>query len=226
LKEMNAIKTRSTLHEFSDDQLNKEGEASFKIPVSFVQKTDDPTAKVGSVMNDYYTNDRSVFGAVLGQMYGTMSQGLSQIALDIKGDPYWLGASNFESGYRLAVRPANEVIRTFDAQIKDNMLRPDYNKGDILFLLNFRYPHGLGGDGAPTMKANDFFTGVYQTRKLIHKFESGYFSQRLEGVRMPLIDVYKAFGYQDPADVAAAKEADAKDIEHREKEKAKEQAKK
>ena len=225
LQQYNTVSTRSSLHEFADAQVLENENETFKIPVSFVQRTDEETAKVGSVMNDYYTNDRSVFGAVLGQMYGPMKDSLSQIAMDIKGDPYWLGASNFESGYRLAVRPADEVIRSFDAPVQDYMQRPDYTKGDILFLLSFKYPHGLGESGSPIMKNNDFFTGVYQTIKVTHKFESGYFSQRIEGNRMPLIEVYKAFGYQDPDDVKAAKEAAQKAEEKRKKDQAEKAAK-
>lgn len=219
LTQISASTNRTASHEFGEDQSSDEGQVTYKVPVSFVQSTDDTKLKYGTVMNDYYTNDRSVFGSVLDQLYGTMSTGLSQIAMDIRGDPYWLGASNFESNYRMAVRPSSEVIRTFDAPVSDFMVRPDYKRGDVLFLLSFKYPHGVKEDGTADLKANDFFTGVYQTTKVTHKFEGGLFTQRIEGKRMPLIEVYKAFGYQDPADVKAAKEAAAKAEEARLKKK-------
>jgi hypothetical protein len=215
LEQINTGVKRTSLHEFGEDQSKDDTQLSYKQPVSFVQSNKDN--KIGTIMNDYYTNDRSVFGAVLDQLYTPMADGMSQIAMDVRGDPYWLGASNFESNYILAVRPADSVIRNFDAPIPQYMTRPNYLAGDVMFLLSFKYPAMVSETGIPEVKSNEFFTGVYQTTKITHKFEAGYFSQRLEGKRMPLIEVYKAFGYQDPDDVKAAAQAKAEADAAREK---------
>lgn len=215
LEQINKATKRTALHEFGEDQTSDEGQIQYKIPVSFVQDQDDTKKKLGTVMNDYYTNDRSIFGSVLDQMYSGLTNGLCQIAMDIRGDPYWLGATNFENNYREAILPPDTVRRVHDAPVHDSITRPNYKSGDVMFLLSFQYPHGIGDTGQPVMKSNDFYTGVYQVTKVTHKFDGGIFSQRIEGKRMPLIEVYKAFGYKDPADVKAEQEAEQKAEEAR-----------
>lgn len=210
LKQYNQLQKRSENHKFGEDVLSTAAAMTNNIPISFVQDSADTRFRVSGAMDDYYTNDRSVFGAVLNQLYGTMTDGMQKISLDIRGDPYWLGASNLERNYRLTKMPDASVIRVTEPNDSGDLGRPDYSKGDVLFLLTFKYPQGYDESGAPILKNNDLYNGVYYTRQITHKFENGVFSQRLEANKMPLIDVYKAFGYQDAQEVADQKAAAAK----------------
>lgn len=191
------------INRFGEEVLADPTPLNNKLPISFVQSAADTRFITSGAIADNYDNDRSVYGAVLNQMYGLMSSGLQKISMDIKGDPYWLGAGNMERSFNLDKMPDFSIVRTHSPNEYD-INRPDYTKGDILFLVTFKYPKGYDGStGSPVFKSNDFFTGVYMTRLITHKFENGVYKQTLEANRMPLIDVYKAFGYHDVEEEAA-----------------------
>ena len=215
LTEYNKLPNRNLKHRFGEDVLSDPPPSTNNFPVSFVQDAADTRFRMSGAMDDYYTNDRSVYGSVLNQLYGVMTDGMQKISLDVRGDPYWLGASNMERNYKLTKMPDTAVIRVTEPNDDGDIGRPDYAKGDALFLLTFKFPHGYDEVGAPLLKSNDLYQGVYYVRQVTHKFDNGMFTQRLEANKMPLIDVYKAFGYKDLVEEAERKAALAKEEETR-----------
>ena len=186
-------------HVFGEELLVKPKTTIGRIPISLEQSSADTRFLNSGAMPDDYKNDRSVYGAVLSQLYGVMSDGMQRISMDIKGDPFWMGSGNLEYTYQVSKLPEFTTIRIKEPDTYD-IARPDYSRGDIMYLVSFKYPKGFdGASGAPLFKLNDFFTGVFTAKSVTHKFENGVFKQTLEGLRMPLIDVFKAFGYSDVA---------------------------
>jgi hypothetical protein len=175
--------------------------------VSTVQTSQDARYITQGAMADQNTGDRSVYGAVLNQLYDGLAFQMASIKMDIKGDPYWLGATNVERSFLLAKRPEFYQVRLLESEQRE-IDQPNYERGEVMFIVQFRYPSGFDGKtGAPRMKTNDYFTGAYVVKRIIHKFEGGQFKQSVEAMRAPLIDVFKAFGYRDPEEEKTKKEA-------------------
>lgn len=199
---------RGGAHVFAEDVLEYDSTNNRHTPtVSTVQVSQDTRYITQGAIADQNTSDRSVYGAVLNQLYGGLAFQMANIKMDIKGDPYWLGATNMERSYLLAKRPPFYQIRLLESD-KVEVDQPSYQRGDVMFIVQFKYPSGFDGEtGAPVMKNNDYFTGAYVVKRITHKFEAGQFRQTIDALRSPLIDTFKAFGYRDPVEEQEKKEA-------------------
>lgn len=181
------------------------------VKISILQDTQDSRFLVSGALPDYVTRDRALYGAVLDQIYSPMDRSMQSMNMKINGDPYWLGCANVERTWRIL----NDTVNGIPAQLKADQANtmPYYPNGDVLTMVTFKYPTGVSDAGTPIIRNNDFFTGVYCVKQIMHDFEGGIFTQRLEMLRMPLINLYKALGYADIQDVqnqnAAKKEVDA-----------------
>lgn len=195
-------------HKFAEDVLEYDSTNNRHTPtVSTVQTSQDARYITQGAIADQNTSDRSVYGAVLNQLYGGLSFQMANIKMDIKGDPYWLGATNMERAYLLAKRPPFYQVRLLESD-NTEVNQPNYQRGDVMFLVQFKYPSGFDGEsGAPVMKNNDYFTGSYVVKRITHKFEGGQFRQTIDAMRAPLIDAFKAFGYRDPVEEKEKKES-------------------
>ncbi len=167
------------------------------VPISLEQDSADSRFLMSGAFPDFYHRDRAIYGSVMDQLYSPMSTQLSQLNMDIKGDPYWLGSGNLETGFYLSQTFAQRGEVSKQTANQNSVDSPDYSRGDFMFLMTYKYPRGFADDGSPDIKMNDFFTGVYVAKKIIHKFENGQFTQSVESFRQPLIDVFKAFGYRE-----------------------------
>jgi hypothetical protein len=199
---------RGGSHQFAEDILEYPMEDKRNtVAVSTVQVSQDARYITQGAIADQNTSDRSVYGAVLNQLYGGLAFQMASIKMDIKGDPYWLGATNTERAFLLAKRPPFYQVRLLETESVD-LDRPNYERGEVMFIVQFKYPSGFDGEtGSPVMKTNDYFTGAYVVKRIIHRFEGGQFKQSVEAMRAPLIDVFKAFGYRDPVEEKEKKEA-------------------
>lgn len=171
------------------------------IPISIQQANDDPRNQVTGPLTGSYHRDVSIYGAVLNQLYGPMTQQLINISLEIKGDPYWIGPSNLDRRFILNSTQEQATL------LKRNF--PDFTTGDNCFLLSFRYPQGIDeakndgqqhSEGAPIFRQQEQFDGIYAIRKVTHSFSNGLFKQTIDALRMPLIDILKSFGLKVPGD--------------------------
>jgi spore germination cell wall hydrolase CwlJ-like protein len=167
------------------------GDSSY-LPITIVQDPDDPAAAVAPGSSNDNNANKSVYGALLNQLYGSMDGNLQAIELDIKGDPYWLGPGNSGTPY--------DEWSTSST--------PNFMNGEHIFVFRFKLPLGYDsvtgtvalnkgandGNGSSATPANgaastggssNIFTGFYATTQVTHHFRDGGFSQTLSGVRIP-----------------------------------------
>lgn len=166
------------------------GDTSY-LPITIVQDPDVPTANVATGTSTDNNANKSIYGALLNQMYGTMDGNLQSLELDVRGDPYWLGPGS------------NGTLYDEDS----TGVKPNFNNGEHMFVFRFKLPqgydqttgtisvesdnHSVGGSkGAGEEKKpasgghSNIFTGFYSTVSVTHHFREGYFSQTLNAVRI------------------------------------------
>ncbi len=122
---------------------------------------------------------KSLYGAVLNQVYGTVASQFLTIELTVRGDPFWIGAGSFE---KLTLRKSE----VFDSHY------PNTQEGCNNFLLRFFYPLGQNDDGELELRTNEVVNGIYQVNKVSHRFQEGKFTQVLSAYRVVNIDLYRA----------------------------------
>lgn len=173
---------------YAEDELSNIG--TIRQPISIKQAPNDFTH--GGVPAQY-TRDRSIYGAILDQVYGMMDNDLQKVTLSIRGDPYWLGAGNLERTVQRAINFS--APRNHTAQNVVSPQQVDYTFGDMMFLIAFKYPMGVNPDGSPMLKYNESFTGIYKVTQVTHTFEGGQFKQDLIGTRQPLSNAFQALNF-------------------------------
>ena len=144
----------------------------------------------------------SLVGALMNQQYAPDSSGLIQIELEIRGDPYWIGASYLESRIDQAnTDPTPPPKNATDA------LYPNYKEGDATFALIFRFPIGVDQNGAPVIRSNtiknadgtitksgDIYNGLYRAVRVKNQFTGGVFKQTLFANKLELVSNLKLTG--------------------------------
>jgi hypothetical protein len=141
---------------------------------------------------------RNIYSTILGQIYDRAGLQLTEVEMEIRGDPYWLGITNMERIYELDGYLRNGGPRTYASSTTDNRNRPfaNYFGRDAQFLLLFRsgqQPSEQTGfmdfTRATTQNQSVFFNGVYNTIEVTHTFSNGKFTQKLLGVRDALVNL-------------------------------------
>jgi len=122
---------------------------------------------------------KSIYGAVLSQAYGPLTDKFMSIELTIRGDPFWIGAGSFE-----------QIILRKSETFTNKM--PNFQQGVNAFLFKMLYPLGQDDNGDLVLKTNETVTGVYQVNSITHRFDNGQFTQVLKATRIAIIDVYKS----------------------------------
>lgn len=184
--------------EISSDKIN-----NFFLPLSVQQDTSDQARFMNSgVFPDYYHRDRTLVGAVMDQLYhGNSGGNMQTVTMEIKGDPFWIGPGDVLKGWQDVNKQSIRDILSNSMPV-DCM---DFTRGDTYCLIRFRYPVGYADDannvGADnnevSYRENQTFTGVYNITHVSNKFNEGQFTQTLTCNRMPLIQIFKSFGYVD-----------------------------
>ena len=185
--------------EISSDRIQ-----NFFLPISIQQDTSDQARFLNSgVFPDYYHRDRTILGAVMDQLYSGNSGGNMQIVeMEIRGDPFWIGPGEVLKGWQDV---NNKNTRDMLKQSMPSYCM-DFTNGDTYCLIRFRYPVGYEDDtinventmkGVKEIRESQTFTGVYQVTNVESIFNEGQFTQRLTCTRMPLIQIFKSFGYID-----------------------------
>ena len=180
---------------------------------------------------------RNIYSTMLGQLYDRVGYQLTEVELEIRGDPYWLGLTNMERVAELSAAvqtvagsqnapagqtnaapgnqptaasantsaPQTAITQTYASGLTGMRDRTyaNYYGRDAQFLLLFRagnQPSDTTGfmdfNRNSTQNQSVFFNGVYNALQVTHVFESGKFTQRLMGVRDPLINLNDIRGAQ------------------------------
>ncbi len=147
------------------------------LPITFIQDGNDPRYHVNQAIEASNLRSRSVYAGVLNQLYGTMDSNLGNVDLTIRGDPYWLGVTNTES---LETPTTDQSV--------------NYTFGDQVFMLKFYLPQGMDEEGKPILTITDSYSGFYAANKVTHKFNSGTFTQILQGWRIPTMQITQLLG--------------------------------
>lgn len=198
LKKYDPIAANRAQTRYSEELLDDPEQNTYSrydpMPLSVAQSTSDSRFYASGSLPDYYHRDRALFGAIMDQLYEQTGAALQNVTMEIRGDPYWLGASNLNRMWA-DVYYAREII-DMQAHIKTDSpeARVMPPNGDVKFLFTYKYPRGVGDNGAPVIKYNDFFTGVYVVKNIQHKFEGGQFTQTVTAWREPTIEAFRAFG--------------------------------
>tara|TARA_Y100001937_G_scaffold62670_1_gene85996 strand:+ start:742 stop:3546 length:2805 start_codon:yes stop_codon:yes gene_type:complete len=122
---------------------------------------------------------------------------LVQLALDIKGDPYWFGKENLVGAKTQSVGPRiidedNVLIEEFYDNRKESLSAP-YGSGSVLTAFRYIFPkeyqHYDDDFSSHTgimdiMRTDPSYSGYYMIVSVVHNFSGGIFKQRLNGVKM------------------------------------------
>lgn len=179
LQSENDVSSKKPKRIYAEDLVNDTSKLSNMPVISFWQD-DQSKIMTGIGFTDPYHRNKSIYGAVLDQLYSPLTQQFIRINMGIKGDPYWLGAANLER----RVAPPTIGLKS---------LLPNYFEGDNTLLLTFRYPNNFGEEGIPVIREQDVFNRIYRVVGVVHKFSGGQFHQSLDAVVLPLLDILKAF---------------------------------
>ena len=172
---------------FIEDILKKNGSRGIQetansriplIPISF-SGGDEAKQQVGFGGTGQYHQGRALLGSVLNQTYGVTTGKFQQVEVGLRGDPFWLGYGSYEKS-----------IQNFHDLTVDPSALAYPNIGSQCFIFRFKYPVGVDDSGTVILKDNETVTGVYKTNVVKSKFSGGQFTQVLEAIRMPLIDLF------------------------------------
>jgi hypothetical protein len=140
-------------------------------PTTIIQSGEGTIYNVNQQIEATNNASRSIYAQVINQLYGADTANLSNIQLEIRGDPYWLGVTNVE-----------------DFKTTPSDTAASYAMGEHAFFVRFVIPQGIDENGAPILVPSNAFSGYYTALTVRHKFSSGQFTQTLEGVRIHTIN--------------------------------------
>lgn len=149
-----------------------------------------PAAPDSDLARKYYTT-------ILAQIYDRSMNHLTEIEMEIKGDPYWFGKTNIEREGELtsvlfvppgSTRPPVPRETNYGTIPVDN--QANYYDTDAHFLLIFRGGQIPDPDtGFQELSRSVYFSAVYQAITVTNKFENGMFTQKINAVRDGLINL-------------------------------------
>ncbi|CAM6053347.1 unnamed protein product [Sphagnum tenellum] len=182
---------------FAEDLINADGTIvasasayqyeQFNYAISFRQGNKEAENQAGTGFSGAYHRDRSTFGALIDQLYQPYTVQLAKIEITVRGDPYWIGASNLSR--QVLLRAGNQDAGTQQAMKG----LPNWVSGDQVLLLTFQYPILVNDNFEPVFKSNDTFDGIYRVTEVQSTFADGVFKQKLTGLIIPLINIREAF---------------------------------
>lgn len=125
---------------------------------------------------------RSIYTSIANQAYsGMIEKNLLRINITIKGDPYWLGATNADN-------IKDEFGDKSSKNLENNL--PKLNSGAEYFILRFNLPEAIDEETVqPRLGESNLVTSPYQVLKITHKWESGKWTSELDAIRPPNINI-------------------------------------
>jgi hypothetical protein len=210
-----AARGRSSFVEDVSTQTREPGRLSY---AASPQDIANNLARPANVQDDAQNDVRGIYSTILQQMYDRVGLQLTEIEMEIRGDPYWLGESNLErvtkiteylrtrgvaagAGAATSAAPASGVPASFAraAGLDTDALYADYYTKDAAFLLLFRAGNApsettgyMNFDTGSRENQSVFFNGVYIALEVTHMFDNGKFTQKIRAVRDALTNLETA----------------------------------
>ena len=159
---------------------------SYNLNTTFEQGYRNINSQTGTGFIGDVDRDRGIFGSVIDQLYQPTTANLLNIEITIRGDPFWIGASNLQK--QLVSRLVHNQQSSKNLSLP-NIFKglPNFTSGYQVFLLSFRYPVSIDSGGNPVFREDNTFTAFYQVQKIISNFSDGKFTQVLTGYALPLL---------------------------------------
>lgn len=178
-----------------DEDYSKALDNIHNLPIT-LRQTPGIASSIDGVVESNYDTRRAIYASLLDQLYGSMDNNLAVIQLEIKGDPYWLGAPGyrdiFSNGFSV-MGPSVQVLGiTIPGSTPDGLDYANYAVGENVFVLRYKLPNGIDQEtNKPIIKENETYTGFYSVCQVTHKFIDGKFTQTVQGYRVPTAAVSK-----------------------------------
>lgn len=125
-------------------------------------------------------NRRSMFMSMLQQLYEPTGSSLLSVALKVRGDPYWLGASFMGENYN-----SIDVANALEYNSISISGYPYTILNETTFVLRFNTPSGYDSANNVIIDKKNYYTGFYNCIQVDHIFDGGEFTQVLNGVLIP-----------------------------------------
>lgn len=138
-------------------------------PITMAQGGQSARQAAGTGLPAQWNRNKSIWGAVLDQVYEPISSSFMKITLTIRGDPFWLGMDYDKWLQPSKPDPVSKIA--------------DYTVADTCFALIFKYPYQVGETGEVRLRNQDIFNGVYRAINITHNFSGGAFKQTIEAQR-------------------------------------------
>lgn len=139
-----------------------------------------------NVVNDG-TGNRTLYSFLINQLQveNGYQDGLQQLNMTIKGDPFWLGTPNDISDYVKTVQgtavSSNSANSTTDASIlpyKIDNNHANYTVGENCFVLSFVLPNGYNDTNLTVnLNKSNLYSGIYSVLTVTSEFSNGDFRQ-------------------------------------------------
>jgi hypothetical protein len=154
------------------------------LKISYQSQTDESTNAQGTGFLGHWHRGESLTGSLFNQLYQPMNNAMFKISIDIRGDPYWLGASNLDR------RALLNGLTLKQSQHADLKALPTFVQHDTAFALNFRFPARIDPETQiPEIRKDDSFNGVYVVTMIKSVFSDGAFTQTLDAYKLPLVNM-------------------------------------
>lgn len=154
------------------------------VPISF-GGADEAKQESGYGGTGQWHTGRQLYGAILNQVYGVTTGRFQQVEVQVRGDPFWIGWGSYEEALN-----HQKSIKQNTVENREHVATHCY--GANCFILRFKYPTDVDGSGRIVLKDNETVTGVYKVNRVKNSFKDGVFTQTLEAIRMPLIDLFSS----------------------------------
>lgn len=165
---MNSMSENTYIDDLDINSLSK----SYNI----IKPSSQLTNMVNPVTNSGYVettkdNNQGIYSALLSQYYGSTTNGLQTVNIDIRLDPYWIAGKN-----------NNYTEKVVGISEEDYGIQNYFKDGFCHFLLNYQTPNGLNDKtGNINLNLSDLYSGVYQVISVLSRFEEGKMIQTLTG---------------------------------------------
>ncbi|AXH72728.1 MAG: hypothetical protein [Caudoviricetes sp.] len=114
-------------------------------------------------------NNQGIYSALLSQYWGSTTDALQAVNIDIRLDPYWISGKN-----------NNQTKEITAISNEDYGIQNYFKDGFCHFLLNYQIPNGVDETtGELKLNLSDLYSGVYQVISVLSKFEEGKMIQTL-----------------------------------------------
>jgi len=160
-------------------------------PVTFSEQPVETSLGYG-IEQSYGPGKNQVSALFTQAMYQGIGGDLLRIKMTIKGDPFWIQPAPISRDIMVFPQPTV-------ASVNRQYNTANFDTTDNFFLLRMRTPRLFvdppnGPNGLNTMDPYtdvDTINGVYQVISVIHNFMNGLFTQEVEAIVDPVIDVSK-----------------------------------